>query len=165
MNSRRAALGLQYCSREGIPHMQTHLLLVPTQPFGKAIHTLPRSRRYSRLTAQASRRGCASAVLAIKRLPVPRGPFPSCLLSPSAYSVCKRPLLSIQAGYNCNNQHAFFSSSSTTMAAKKIDGTAIAKSIRQRLHVGIETTQKTNPRFKPSLKIIQGTHRSAQNSG
>jgi methylenetetrahydrofolate dehydrogenase (NADP+)/methenyltetrahydrofolate cyclohydrolase/formyltetrahydrofolate synthetase len=42
------------------------------------------------------------------------------------------------------------------MTAKKIDGTAIAKSIRERLHAEIENTQKTNSRFKPSLKIIQG---------
>jgi methylenetetrahydrofolate dehydrogenase (NADP+) / methenyltetrahydrofolate cyclohydrolase / formyltetrahydrofolate synthetase len=42
------------------------------------------------------------------------------------------------------------------MTAKKIDGTAIAKSIREKLHAEVENTQKTNPRFKPSLKIIQG---------
>jgi hypothetical protein len=42
------------------------------------------------------------------------------------------------------------------MTARKIDGTAIAKSIRERLHAEIEATQKVNPRFKPSLKIIQG---------
>jgi methylenetetrahydrofolate dehydrogenase (NADP+)/methenyltetrahydrofolate cyclohydrolase/formyltetrahydrofolate synthetase len=42
------------------------------------------------------------------------------------------------------------------MTATKIDGTAIAKKIRERLHSEIEKTQKINPRFKPSLKIIQG---------
>jgi hypothetical protein len=42
------------------------------------------------------------------------------------------------------------------MTATKIDGTAIAKSIRERLHKEIEDAQKTNPRYKPSLKIIQG---------
>lgn len=42
------------------------------------------------------------------------------------------------------------------MTATKIDGTAIAKNIRERIHKEIEDTQKTNPRFKPSLKIIQG---------
>jgi len=42
------------------------------------------------------------------------------------------------------------------MAASKIDGTAIAKAIRERLHTEIETTQKNNPRYKPCLKIIQG---------
>jgi hypothetical protein len=42
------------------------------------------------------------------------------------------------------------------MTATKIDGTAIAKKIREKLHAQIEHTQKTNPRYKPSLKIIQG---------
>ena len=41
------------------------------------------------------------------------------------------------------------------MLGKKIDGTAIAKKIRERLHAEIEQTQRTNPRFKPSLKILQ----------
>jgi hypothetical protein len=44
-----------------------------------------------------------------------------------------------------------------TMVAQKIDGTAIAKSIRERLHQEIEAKQKANPRYKPCLKIIQGT--------
>jgi methylenetetrahydrofolate dehydrogenase (NADP+)/methenyltetrahydrofolate cyclohydrolase/formyltetrahydrofolate synthetase len=46
------------------------------------------------------------------------------------------------------------------MTATKIDGTAIAKKIRERLHAQIQETQKTNPRFKPSLKIIQVGDRS-----
>lgn len=41
------------------------------------------------------------------------------------------------------------------MGASKIDGNAIAKSIREKLHTQIKETQKTNPRFKPCLKIIQ----------
>jgi methylenetetrahydrofolate dehydrogenase (NADP+) / methenyltetrahydrofolate cyclohydrolase / formyltetrahydrofolate synthetase len=41
------------------------------------------------------------------------------------------------------------------MVGMKIDGTAIAKKIRERLHAEIEQTQRTNPRFKPSLKILQ----------
>ncbi|KAK5942262.1 tetrahydrofolate synthase [Knufia obscura] len=41
------------------------------------------------------------------------------------------------------------------MVGTKIDGTAIAKSIREKLHAEIEEAQKSNPRFKPSLKIIQ----------
>ncbi|KAM3072461.1 tetrahydrofolate synthase [Clarireedia jacksonii] len=44
------------------------------------------------------------------------------------------------------------------MAATKIDGTAIAKKIREKLHAEIEATQKSNPRYKPSLKIIQATY-------
>ena len=55
-----------------------------------------------------------------------------------------------------NPQRRSFSSSLVTMTATKIDGTAIAKSIRERLQSEIESTQKSNPRYKPSLKIIQG---------
>src|SRR2546421_4732610 len=43
----------------------------------------------------------------------------------------------------------------STMAGVKIDGTAIAKKIREKLHSEIEQTQRTNPRFKPGLKILQ----------
>lgn len=42
------------------------------------------------------------------------------------------------------------------MAATKIDGTAIAKRIREGLHAEILEKKKANPRFIPSLKIIQG---------
>jgi hypothetical protein len=50
-----------------------------------------------------------------------------------------------------------FSSTSTVMAATKIDGTAIAKSIREGLKAEIAKIQESNPRFKPSLVIFQGT--------
>ncbi|EDO01420.1 hypothetical protein SS1G_03895 [Sclerotinia sclerotiorum 1980 UF-70] len=46
------------------------------------------------------------------------------------------------------------------MTATKIDGTAIAKKIREKIHAEIDDAQKTNPRFKPSLKIIQVGDRS-----
>jgi methylenetetrahydrofolate dehydrogenase (NADP+)/methenyltetrahydrofolate cyclohydrolase/formyltetrahydrofolate synthetase len=42
------------------------------------------------------------------------------------------------------------------MAAVKIDGTAIAKNIRESLKVEIQKAQESNPRFKPSLVIFQG---------
>lgn len=48
-----------------------------------------------------------------------------------------------------------FSSTPNIMAATKIDGTAIAKSIREGLKAEIEQIQQTNPRFKPSLTIFQ----------
>ena len=41
------------------------------------------------------------------------------------------------------------------MVGTKIDGTAIAKKIRERLHAEIKQTQRINPRFKPGLKILQ----------
>ncbi|KAH8785325.1 c1 tetrahydrofolate ligase [Diaporthe sp. PMI_573] len=46
------------------------------------------------------------------------------------------------------------------MTAQKIDGTAIAKSIRARLHSEIQERKKANPKYIPSLKIIQVGDRS-----
>ena len=46
--------------------------------------------------------------------------------------------------------------STSVMTAQKIDGTAIAKSIRARLHSEIQERKKANPKYIPSLKIIQG---------
>lgn len=54
-----------------------------------------------------------------------------------------------------------FSTSRAVMSATKIDGTAIAKRIREGLHAEILEKKKINPRFIPSLKIIQGEHSSA----
>ena len=57
----------------------------------------------------------------------------------------------------CAAQYArFFRSCTSVMAAQTIDGTAIAKSVRQRLHAEIQKAQQLNPRFKPTLRIIQG---------
>jgi methylenetetrahydrofolate dehydrogenase (NADP+)/methenyltetrahydrofolate cyclohydrolase/formyltetrahydrofolate synthetase len=42
------------------------------------------------------------------------------------------------------------------MTATKIDGSAIARSIRERLGEQIKQRQQTNPRYRPSLKIVQG---------
>ena len=42
------------------------------------------------------------------------------------------------------------------MVGSKIDGTAIAKSIREALKGEIGRVQEANPRFKPSLVIFQG---------
>lgn len=49
-----------------------------------------------------------------------------------------------------------FSSTRCIMTATKIDGTAIAKSIRERLGGYIKEKQAVNPRYRPSLKIVQG---------
>ena len=49
-----------------------------------------------------------------------------------------------------------FSSSRSTMTAQKLDGTAIAKSIRERLAAEVVEKQKLNPKYQPLLKIIQG---------
>lgn len=52
---------------------------------------------------------------------------------------------------------ASFSTSRPVMTAQKIDGTAIAKSIRARLHSEVQERKNANPKYIPSLKIIQGT--------
>jgi hypothetical protein len=49
-----------------------------------------------------------------------------------------------------------FSYTALRMTATKIDGTAIAKTIRERLGAKIQERQSANPRYKPSLKIVQG---------
>ena len=46
------------------------------------------------------------------------------------------------------------------MAATKIDGTAIAKSIREKIQADIAKAQEINPRYRPSLTIIQVGDRS-----
>lgn len=46
------------------------------------------------------------------------------------------------------------------MGAVKIDGTAIAKRIRENLQAEIEEKKRANPRYAPSLKIIQVSDRS-----
>ena len=57
----------------------------------------------------------------------------------------------------CNKaSKRYFSSSLRNMTAEKIDGTAIAKGIRARLQGEIKKRQETNPRYKPSLTIVQG---------
>ncbi|CAK7211337.1 tetrahydrofolate synthase [Sporothrix curviconia] len=44
------------------------------------------------------------------------------------------------------------------MVAAKIDGTALAKKIRESLRAEVADKQTTNPRFQPCLKIIQATY-------
>lgn len=51
---------------------------------------------------------------------------------------------------------AFFSTSRAVMVAQKIDGTTIAKNIRARLQAEIQERKNANPRYTPSLRIIQG---------
>jgi hypothetical protein len=44
----------------------------------------------------------------------------------------------------------------SAMPATKIDGTAIAKSIREKINADIRQKQQSNPRYKPCLVIVQG---------
>lgn len=62
------------------------------------------------------------------------------------------------AGEKQNTRQA--SSKTRIMAAEKIDGTAIAKSIREKINAEIKKIQETNPRYKPSLTIVQVGDRS-----
>jgi len=58
------------------------------------------------------------------------------------------------------SQHRSFASTIRAMTANKIDGTAIAKSIRERIAGEIKERQQINPRYKPSLTIVQVGDRS-----
>ncbi|KAL2353367.1 formate--tetrahydrofolate ligase-domain-containing protein [Cryomyces antarcticus] len=53
------------------------------------------------------------------------------------------------------NRSRHFSASPYNMTATKIDGTVIAKDIRERIAGEIRKKQQTNPRYQPSLTIIQ----------
>ncbi|RDL37856.1 FTHFS-domain-containing protein [Venustampulla echinocandica] len=55
------------------------------------------------------------------------------------------------------SQRRLFSSTPSpfAMTATKINGTAIAKSVRESVRAQIEASQKINPRYKPSFRIIQ----------
>lgn len=74
------------------------------------------------------------------------------------YSSClSTPPLSRNLSFTTSKPaRRLFSSSSVDMVGIKIDGNAIAKEIREKLHAQIDEQLKTNPRFHPSLKIIQG---------
>lgn len=86
-----------------------------------------------------------------------QAPSPSVLIRPaggsggtSHTSALLRPFLRLSAPVS----RAFCSSA--TMVATKIDGTAIARKVRERLQAEIAQKKSVNPRFQPSLKIIQG---------
>ena len=53
-----------------------------------------------------------------------------------------------------------FSVRASAMAAVRIDGNAIAKRIREKIHAQIKETQASNPRYQPSLIIVQVGDRS-----
>ncbi|KAI1751738.1 formate--tetrahydrofolate ligase-domain-containing protein [Xylaria castorea] len=74
--------------------------------------------------------------------------------NPNLYS------LQVQSPFHQVGAPRFFSTSSSTMTAIKLDGTAIAKSIREKLAAEVVEKQKLNPQYQPSLKIIQVGDRS-----
>lgn len=75
--------------------------------------------------------------------------------SPRSRGVFSQKFLNNPTIFTCTDTRQF-SSTPFAMTATKIDGTAIAKKIRERIHTQIENARKSNPRYKPSLKIIQG---------
>lgn len=62
--------------------------------------------------------------------------------------------------FSPSTRRAAFSTTLRQMTGQKIDGTAIAKSIRERINREITDKQQKNPRYKPSLKIVQVGERS-----
>ena len=80
--------------------------------------------------------------------------------------ITKKPILRTVPVYEgrsillCVPGRRQFSSGTANMTAEKIDGTAIAKSIREKINADIKEIQKTNPRYKPSLTIVQVGDRS-----
>lgn len=101
--------------------------------------------------------------------PVARSPPPkNFVASSSSLHACPKVRLSSPLNLSetrplgqlhCRNSYPAtrsFSTSAATMTATRIDGTAIAKKIREGLHAQIQEAQKANPKFQPCLKIIQG---------
>ena len=69
-------------------------------------------------------------------------------------------IISTTAQLDSHASRALFRPFSSKMAANKIDGTAIAKNIRERIAEEIKQKQQSNPRYKPSLTIVQIGDRS-----
>jgi hypothetical protein len=135
-------------------HMRSVAHLPQTSLFAAKGITVPRSSCARKPLRSFFSRSALSGVAA-RHSPKSRGRIlhrcrsalthPTCITAPSSFS--SSPYTS---------QQRAFSSTPIAMTATKIDGTAIAKKIREKLHAEIVETQKTNPRYKPSLKIIQG---------
>ena len=127
----------------------------------------------------------SSDITRLTHLSLPLNPtFTAChirLFSSLSSSACQSPLLSgppaakggtlvrrhvphslgvskSTAGVTQNRGQA--SSKTRTMAAERIDGTAIAKSIREKINAEIKKIQESNSRYKPSLTIVQVGDRS-----
>ena len=108
----------------------------------------------------ASRSGCVSALRTIAAATASNGGAPRAVsAAPHASSFAASPhpqLLFSSSSPISPSGLRYFSSSRVNMAGTKIDGTAIARSIREKLNAEIRERQESNPRFKPSLVIFQG---------
>lgn len=151
--------------------------LVPASPLGRTTTTGPAphygsqkpcrssNARLSLLPAQTYDYYTTHASAA---LPTPRKTEPHVYVSAgiskyhtkSAFFPSRNPnllLLQAQSPFPQPSAPRLFSTSPFTMTAIKLDGTAIAKSIRERLAAEVVEKQKLNPQYQPSLKIIQGS--------
>lgn len=139
--------------------------ITPSSSASRSSHTIAAAASYSTtttppsLTAVASLTSSSSSAL---RATVRNGQAQlrstftrsASLLSASSSTPRPAPL-----SYNntITSSRRSFTTSSVNMVAQKIDGNAIAKEIREGLHAQIDEKRQNNPRFNPSLKIIQGT--------
>lgn len=96
--------------------------------------------------------------------PLPNNRYSSNYVPASCYILSNVALQAHRNAYAVKQAHdpgkRSFSGSAKTMVAERIDGTAIAKGIRDTINSGIKRTQETNPRYQPSLTIIQVGDRS-----
>ncbi|KAL6859640.1 hypothetical protein J3F83DRAFT_320128 [Trichoderma novae-zelandiae] len=81
--------------------------------------------------------------------------IPSSLSPFSPSSPLPSPLLSTGRLPSILQQQRSFTTTAAAMVATKLDGNSIAKAIRERLGAEIAEKQKKNPRYRPSLRIIQ----------
>ncbi|KAK4626095.1 C-1-tetrahydrofolate synthase, cytoplasmic [Fulvia fulva] len=81
--------------------------------------------------------------------PLPRTP------PPSNPAIRRSGLLYTHHASPVAGVRSFSNTSPASMTASKIDGKAVAQTIRERLNKDIAQKQEKNPRYKPSLVIIQ----------
>lgn len=140
-------------------------LIIPRQSGGNQRNTCPIKHHHSaRLATLAA--GCTGTP---RFCPAPsKSAVPVRELAPpNLLSYCLRATNSSHSSLPSLNppsglHKAHFSTSRAVMGAVKIDGTAIAKRIRASLHAEIGGKKKINPRYIPSLKIIQGVSTSTK---
>lgn len=65
------------------------------------------------------------------------------------------PLPTTSSSLASSRNNRLFSTTTAAMVARQLDGTAIAKAIRERIGAEIAERQKANPRYQPCLKIVQ----------
>ena len=119
-----------------IPHARPNHQVVPSPP-ARVLHQRAKLRSHTLLSARTAVQTSAGSLFS---------------LGPSPYHRAQNKPAFVRS---LSGQHRYMSSRAARMAGKTIDGTAIAKHIRDRLHAQIHDAQKTNSRFKPSLKILQ----------